>query len=326
VSKHLRNQRRKRAQLDGVRGSSRGAVAAAAAVDHPPTLDTPDLLWRLALRVRAEEIAGHPTGHRRLLQDALVADRVVLSRRFAKLTEDTRTEDMGVAITSVSRARFKPGLTWWEWDARIAGRLPPAPGEMDCDRAGALIRTASDGRRGTMHVVAGGRDGGQTFAQILPLACNFDWREDYEPPVSMVPAASIAEVRVLVDAVAEPTLAEMEAQPAAIASLTRRFGIVESSYVAEDNAKLMNCGSRPWYEQSPRLLQSLTRDTMQEASFMMVAPIILCTAPIIVTQVLRGARFTSAAWGNRALFDYVVFDVADGEPSMVANGTQGFAP
>jgi hypothetical protein len=177
-----------------------------------------------------------------------------------------------------------------------------------------------------MHVVAGGRDGGEIFAQILPFACNFDWREDYEPPVSIVPAASIAEVRVLVAAVAEPTLAEMEAQPAAIAALTRRFGIVESSYVAKDNAKLMNCGSRPWYEQSPKLLQSLTRDTMQEASFMMVAPIILCTAPIIVTHVLRGARLPSAAWGNRALFDYVVFEVADGEPSMVADGTKGFAP
>ncbi len=326
MSKPLRNKRQKRAQLDGTRGTARGAVAAAAAEDYPPTLDTPDLLWRLAMRVRAEEFAGQPTGHRHLLDDALVADRVVLSRRFAKLTEDTRTEDMGVTVTSLSRARFKPGLTWWEWDARIAGRLPPAPGEMHCDRAGVLIRTASDGRRGTMHVVAGGRDGGETFAQILPFACNFDWREDYEPPVSIVPAASIGEVRVLVAAVAEPTLAEMEAQPAAIAALTRRFGIVESSYVAKDNAKLMNCGSRPWYEQSPKLLQSLTRDTMQEASFMMVAPIILCTAPIVVTHVLRGARLPSAAWGNRALFDYVVFEVADGEPSMVANGTQGFAP
>ena len=326
MSKPLRNKRQKRAQLDGTRDTARGAVAAAAAEDYPPTLDTPDLLWRLAMRVRAEEFAGQPTGHRHLLDDALVADRVVLSRRFAKLTEDTRTEDMGVTVTSLSRARFKPGLTWWEWDARIAGRLPPAPGEMHCDRAGVLIRTASDGRRGTMHVVAGGRDGGETFAQILPFACNFDWREDYEPPVSIVPAASIAEVRVLVAAVAEPTLAEREAQPAAIAALTRRFGIVESSYVADDNAKLMNRGSRPWYEQSSKLLRSLTMDTMQEACFMMVAPIILCAAPIIVTKVLRGARLPPAAWGNRALFDYVVFDVADGEPSMVGNGTQGFAP
>jgi hypothetical protein len=176
-----------------------------------------------------------------------------------------------------------------------------------------------------MHVVAGGREDGQTFAQILPFACNFDWRDEYEPPVSIVPAASIAEIRNLVAAEAEPTLAEMEAQPAAIAALTRRFGIVESSYVTEDNAKLTNGGSTPWYEQWPKLLQSLTMDTMQEASFMMVAPIILFTAPIIVTKVLRGAHLPPAAWGNRALFGYVVFDVANGQPSMVPSGTQGFA-
>jgi hypothetical protein len=288
-------------------------------VGHEPTLDTPDLLWRLALRARAEEVAGHPTGHGRLFNDALRAERIVLSRRFAKLTEDTRTEDMGVTITSLSRARFKPGHTWWEWDERIAGRLPPGLGQVDCDRAGVLISAAKDGRCGTMHVVAGGRADGQAFAQILPLACNFDWREDYEPPASIVRAPSIAEIRDLVAAVAEPTLAEMEAQPAAIAAMNRRFGIVESSYMVEDNAKLLNPGSRPWYEQSPELLETLTMDTAQEASFMMAAAIVLCTAPIVVTRVLRGARLPLAAWGDRAVFDYVVFDV----PSTPPNETQG---
>jgi hypothetical protein len=191
---------------------------------------------------------------------------------------------------------------------------------MDCDRAGVLISTSKDGRRGTMHVVAGGWAEGRAFAQILPFACNFDWREDYEPPASIVPPASIAEVRDLVAAVAEPTLAETEAQPAAIAAMTRRFGVVESAYVVEDNAKLLNRGLQPWYEQSQELLNSMTMDIMQEASFMMVASIILCSAPIIVTQVLRGARLPPAAWGDRAVFDYKVFDVASARP----NETQKF--
>jgi hypothetical protein len=320
VSKPHRKDRQKRAPHDAARGGSSGASLAAGQVNHGPTLDTPDLLWRLAVRAHAEEVGSHPTGHRRLLDDALRADRVVLSRRFAKLTEDTRTEDMGVTITSVSRASFRPGHTWWEWDERIPGQLPPRPGQMDCDRAGVLISTSKDGRRGTMHVVAGGWAEGQAFAQILPFACNFDWREDYEPPASIVPPASIAEVRDLVAAVAEPTLAETEAQPAAIAAMTRRFGVVESSYVVEDNAKLLNRGSQPWYEQSQELLNSMTMDIMQEASFMMVASIILCSAPIIVTKVLRGARLSPAAWGDRAVFDYKVFDVASARP----NETQEF--
>ena len=149
---------------------------------------------------------------------------------------------MGVAITSVSRVRFKLGLTWCESDARIAGTAPASAGR-DALRSSRCpdqnSKLSADAAR--WHVDAGGLDCGETFAQRLvfrmPNATGF-WILSLRFPC--VPAASIVEVSVLVaEVTAEATLAEIrEAQPAAIAALTRRFGIVESWYVANDHAKL----------------------------------------------------------------------------------------
>jgi hypothetical protein len=291
-----------------------------------PTFDTPDLLSWLARRIGAEEKAGYSTGHRSLLKHALVADRAVLSKQFARLAEDMRIEDMGVTITSFSRSGFRPGYTWWEWHAGIEGRLPPASGELLSDRTGMLIETSKDGQRGTMHIVVGANIDGHTFAHVLPLACNFDWREDYEPPASILPAATVADPRARLASVKAPTLAEREVQPAAVAALSRRFGVVESSYVVDDNAQHRNGGSRRWFEQSPEIVQAMTKDTMQEATFMLMASILFRTAPIVVTDIPRGTRLPPAAWENRAMFDYMVFDLTDSQAPAIPNGMRGFAP
>jgi hypothetical protein len=154
----------------------------------PPSFDQPDLAWRLVRRARHEESTLGRGSYWRVLNDVLRAKRVVLTRRFAQLTEDLRTEDLGVTVTTTERASLPAGLSWWEWDARLPGRITELrPNEMDCDRTGVLALTDESGRRGTMHFVAGVVGCGGGGAEILPFAAHFDWREDFEPLPTIVP-------------------------------------------------------------------------------------------------------------------------------------------
>lgn len=162
-----------------------------ASIGHPstsPSSDPPELAWRLVRRAHHEDTVSGRGGHWRMLTDVLCAQRVVLTGKFALLAENLRTEDLGVTVTSTDQARLPSGPSWWEWNARIPGRISELrPNDMDCDRTGALVLADESGRRGTMHFVAGvvGPDG--VAADILPFAAHFDWREAFEPLPTIVP-------------------------------------------------------------------------------------------------------------------------------------------
>jgi hypothetical protein len=318
-SKGRRKTAAKRPQLSG---ASKAAPARGAA-QHPASADPPELALRLATRAFRQEKAGQRNGYHRLFYDVLAAQRLVFTRRFALLAEQTRTEDIGVTVTSLSKAMVPAGLTWWEWDPRIAGRLPPQPGEMNCDRTGVLIRADESGRRGTMHVVASGRFEGESEIDvvIIPLACHFDWGDDYEAPPSLLPHSSVADVRESRAEVCGPTLAQIEGSPAFIAAVSRRFGVVESPYIGADTAHVFGAG----WSRDPAIVHAFAADSMQEASFMLAAAILLRTAPLAVTQVLRGARVPPVPeWGDRAAFDYTVADVVAADPALAF--MQGASP
>ena len=317
--KSRRNTPAKRSRMSGAPKPAAGIGAAQLAASADPPL----LALRLARLVFGQEQTGQRNGYHRLFYDVLAAQRFVFTRRFAALAEQTRTEDVGVTVTSLSKAKLLRGLTWWEWDPRITGRLPLQPGDMDCDRSGVLIRADESGLRGTMHVVASGRfDGNPEIGEaIIPLACHFDWRDDYETPASLLARVSVADAREALAGVCEPTLAEKEVSPAFFAELSNRFGLTVSPYNGADIARTLGV---EWYRDQT-ILQAFVKDVIQDASFVLAAAIVLRTAPLVVTQVLRGARVPSVpGWGDRAPFDYIVTDVVAADSALAV--MQGASP
>ena len=318
-SESRRNTPAKRSRIPGAPKPAAGSGAAQLSA----LADPPVLALRLGRLAFGQEHTGQRNGYHRLFFDVLAAQRLVFTERFSSLAEQTRNDDMGVTITSLSIAKLPSGLTWWEWDPRIAGRLPLQPGDMDCDRSGVLIRADESGLRGTMHVVASGRfDGNPEIGEaIIPLACHFDWRDDYETPASLLARVSVADARDALAGVCEPTLAEKEVSPAFFAELSNRFGLTVSPYNGADIARTLGV---EWYRDQT-ILQAFVKDVIQDASFVLAAAIVLRTAPLVVTQVLRGARVPSVpGWGDRAPFDYIVTDVVAADSALAV--MQGASP
>jgi len=240
----------------------------------------------------------------------LTAPRLVFTREFAAAADDLRSEDLGVTVTSLAGAGVPPGLSWWEWDARLPNNIPAEPGQIDVERSGALVRADPSGRRGTMHFACSGFEAGGSSArrvEILPLAVNFDWRDDFEAPQSLVQRASVDDVRRHHAAEPYPTLGQAEASPVFTAALTRRFEVVESPYVAKDYALATGCGgSRPWYRVAPHLLGIGASEAMQEATFLLAALLLAGTGSVPSTGVQRGTRLPEP-W-PRAMLNYNVVD------------------
>jgi len=125
-SKSRRNTPAKRSRIPGAPKPAAGSGAAQLSA----LADPPVLALRLGRLAFGQEHTGQRNGYHRLFFDVLAAQRLVLTERFSSLAEQTRNDDMGVTITSLSIAKLPSGLTWWEWDPRIAGRLPLQPGDL----------------------------------------------------------------------------------------------------------------------------------------------------------------------------------------------------
>lgn len=307
-----RPSRRTQPVKDSGQAGKPGGVAIVVCSGMSPRFDPPELLWRLVERGREQGQAGRPGAYYHFAHD-LLAPRVVFTREFATAADDLRSEDLGVTVVSLAGAGVPPGLTWWEWDAQLPNNIPPELGQLDVERTGALVRADASGRRGTMHfaccgVEAGGRPGRRI--EILPLAINFDWRDDFEAPHSLLERASVDDVRRHHAADPYPTLGQAEASPVFTAALTRRFGVAESPYVAKDYARATGIrGSEPWYRVAPHLLGIGTAESMQEATFLLAALLLADTRCVTTTAVPRGTPLPGRShWGTRAMLNYNVVD------------------
>ena len=125
-SESRRNTPAKRSRIPGAPKPAAGSGAAQLSA----LADPPVLALRLGRLAFGQEHTGQRNGYHRLFFDVLAAQRLVFTERFSSLAEQTRNDDMGVTITSLSIAKLPSGLTWWEWDPRIAGRLPLQPGDL----------------------------------------------------------------------------------------------------------------------------------------------------------------------------------------------------
>ena len=272
----------------------------------------PALAWRIGQAAYAECVKGRHTGCSPMLEPLLAAWRSVLTGALAATVEEMRTEHLGVTVLSLEKARFPQGWTWWEWDPRIEGRLPALPDQVALDRAGALVETDATGKRGTMYFVFSGQsDHGGMVLEPAPLACAFDWREDYEPPPCLGQRATAEDYR---RAMAHPsldaTLGELEASPVFCASLTRRFGLIENRFFTAAARTLGISDPNEWML-DPELLACAGKEVMEEACFMLALAIAVRSAPLAVTLVSRGAKLAESAGATRtAPFGFAVLDLA----------------
>jgi len=302
---------RKQGPKGGVQPGRPGGIARMLGSQTERRFDPPELLTMLVEHGRWEAKAGRPGGLHRFSHDVLTARRVVFTKEFAAAADDLRSEDLGVTVMSLAGACVAPGLTWWEWDARLPNSIPAEPGQLDTERVGALVRADPSGRRGTMNFAVSGADVGGSpdrRAEILPFAINFDWRDDFEVPQSLLKQASPDDVRRHYAAEPYPTLAQAEASPVFMATLTHRFGVVESPYVAKAYAFAMGAsGTQPWYRSTPHLLQNCAMEAMQEANLLLAALLLAATGCFTTTAVPQGARLPKPwPWATRAAVNYNV--------------------
>lgn len=281
---------------------------------HGRAVEDIELAWGVLRLAKAEADAGERGPYHRIMRDIFCARRLVLGPRITALAEEIRTTDLGVTVTSYAKAGPLPGLSWWEWDARIPGRLPPAEGDPEIDRVGVLVEADGSGRRGTMHVafrVPAPPVGPAPFVDLFPLACTFDWREDFEPPLSLLARATVEDVRRLRARAAAPTPAELEGSAVLAAAHSRRYGIIENPYFADGLQELLGTSEIPWHEEHPERLAALADEVMLEASLMTCLCICLHTVGLAGTEV----RSTPRRKGQRprehdVLLGYGILDAA----------------
>jgi len=315
MKKQHRPARRKQQVKDNGYAGKRGGLAVVICSGAVPRFDPPELLRLVVARGREEGTAGRSGAYYHFPHDVLTAPRVVFTKEFAAAADELRSEDLGVTVMSLAGAGVPPGLTWWEWDGRLPDHIPAQPGELNVERMGTLVRADASGRPGTMHFACSGVEAGGSSGrtvQILPFAINFDWRDDFEAPESLLQPASVEDIRRHHAADPYPTLSQAESSPVFMAALTRRFGVVESPYVAKDYARVMSpIGSRPWYLTAPHLLQECAAESMQEATFLLAALLLAHTGCVTSTAVPRGAHLPKP-WpsAKRAMLNYNVVDYA----------------
>ena len=284
-------------------------------VEHIITRETaPQLAWRVVQAAYAERVRGRCTGCGSMLEALLRARRWVLTDRAVAVAEEMRTEHIGVTVQNFEKARFSEGWTWWEWDPRIEGRLPPAPRQIALDRIGALVETDVSRQRGTMHFVFSAPvEGRGIMVEPTPFACAFDWREEYEPPSTLLRRATADDyrqgmARVPLDA----TLGELEASPEFLASLGRRHGLVENRFfepVTESHGVI----EIDELMRDAELFARVSQEIVDEVTFMLAVSIVVKSAPVAVTLVARGAKLPeSAGVTSDAPFSFGVLDLAPG--------------
>jgi hypothetical protein len=180
------------------------------------------------------------------------------------------------------------------------------------DRVGALIETDASCQRGTMHFVNSGLvEGRGIVVEPMPFACAFDWREEYEPPRSLVrPATADDYRRVMANVPLDATLGELEGSPEFFASVSRRCGLVENRFF-EEVADLD--GVLDELMRHEELFPNISQEAVDEMAFMLAVSIVVSSASLAVTFVDRGAKLPeSAGVTNAAPFSFAVFDLAPG--------------
>lgn len=272
-----------------------------------------ELFWSLVAPAKEDERMQGGGPYYSALRAAMGANRFVLTKEIMDLAEDLRISDLSVTINSLDKALPFPGRSWFEWNAGIAGRLPPSAEQASVDRVGVLIDADETGHRGTINVLSRFAQGDRRvagLADISPVAITFDLREAYERPQSLVEPASASETRRYRAAVQNPTPAEMEGSSVVSAALGRRFGVIESPYLAPFMGTL-GADGQPWHEVRPDLFQVAINEAMSEVALAMCAFIVMRTVGIERTQVLRGTKRKTRTFGfDTTPLSYGIFNVA----------------
>lgn len=280
------------------------------------------LFWSVAARAMAESKVGQPGPFHQAFQDIVGAKRFVLTNRVTALAEDLRISDLGVTINSFEMGVPFPGRTWLEWDAAVEGRDPPLPHQVPYERVGVLIEADDTGQRGSIVVLAKTApvDGqGSGIATMVPVAMTFDLRDDYERPESLIEPPSVEQIRRALASKQDPTTAELESSAVQAAAMERRFGYVEASYLADFLQESMEAGERRWHEADPDSFATAAGEVTHDATLALCAFMVVRTAGIRTSKVLRGTRLPTPAGGfDTAQLGYCVIDLAASDLSPVA--------
>lgn len=275
----------------------------------------PELLWGLggeAYKARNRRRGGFY----QLFERALRARKFTLTESFAEMVEEMRTDHLGVTVLAPEKACLPAGSSWWEWDPRIPGRLPPAPGQLALERMGALLELEECGQRGTMHFAVAGRSPeGRPVVDTMALSCTFDWREAYERPPSLVDAVSVSDARkILADSRGDDaTMAELEMTPVFAAALARRFGVIESPYFAAELRERLD-GPYDW-KAEPDLLRAAVDDVNQEALFIHCVALVVRLARPRLVFVPRGMKLPmQGPWGDRSPCAFWIVQLGNAAP------------
>lgn len=262
----------------------------------------------LARRVVEAALEAHDMACLAMLGGLLVARRSVLTERVSAMVEEMVSDHLGVTVVTLEKARFPAGWTWWEWEPWIEGRRLPSLGPVDLDRAGVLVEADATGRRGLMHFVYSGVDDrGGRMLETPPLACAFDWREEYELPPTFEPRLALEDYRyALTHRPPDAPLGERESSPVFWAAMDRRFGFVENRFFSKGP-----CGSSAGLDGPTELFARLNNTVLNEAWFVLALTIVVGSARLVLTSVARDTQLAKdiAVLGT-APFDFTVLDIA----------------
>ena len=270
------------------------------------------LYWSVMRRAMAGDESGQRGPYHQVHRAIMRARRLVLTGRVTALAEDLRISDLGVTIHSFEMGVPHPGTTWTEWDAAVEGRNPPLPHQIPHERVGVLIEADDTGHRGQIAVLAktapvGGRRAGVTMA---PVVTTFDLREDFERPASIMAAPSTDQIRRALAARQDPTTAEQELSAVEAAAMERRFGIVETPYLAATLQDVLEPGDGPWHEVYPDLLDTAAEEMTHDATLALCAFIVTRTVAVETFEVLPGARRRVPTFGfDRTPLGYRIIDL-----------------
>jgi hypothetical protein len=205
------------------------------------------LAWDVIRRGRSEDLGAARGPFFRLTKDIATSARMTFGKRLMGLVESVRTSDFGVTITSFEKAAVCREAVWREWSTRIPGAAPSIGLGSELDRVGVFIRLDGDKHRGTMTFVVRAVDlgtGELRHLKILPVACTFDWSDDFSPPSTVLGYPTADDIRAWERTDSDPTPAMLEGSPDVWAKMVRRVGVVENPYSPGALEDLKSTGSK----------------------------------------------------------------------------------
>lgn len=275
-----------------------------------------DLLLLHSLEAQAvkERQAGKAQPLDPAVRDAKRACRFVLAKPLVNLAEELRLTCTAVVINSLDKGRPPPGLTWLEWDGDVEGRLPCRAPSVRYDRVGVLIDAGDTGERGIIHVgarVAPDQARRSGVAGLLPVAFTYDLRDAWELPPSLMQAASVQDVRRAHAEAVNPTPAEQDGSPVILAALGRRFGVVESPYLAAAFRERDGLRTSFWYRNTPEVFETAVREATPDVVLAIFAFIVVRTTGVEAVNVAQGVPCKEVAHGmGAAAPSYAIVDLA----------------